>query len=98
MVIISAVAELERNLIIERVRAGMRRARLEGRQIGRRPLDVDHAAVIRDRASGMSLTEVAEAHSISRAMVSKIVRQGLPAASHKGSAPAPSQVPQNRPM
>jgi DNA invertase Pin-like site-specific DNA recombinase len=34
VVIIGAIAELERNLIIERVRAGMRRARLEGRQIG----------------------------------------------------------------
>ena len=31
VVIISAIAELERSLIIERVRAGMRRARLEGR-------------------------------------------------------------------
>ena len=39
VVIIGAIAELERNLIIERVRAGMRRARLEGRHIGRRPLD-----------------------------------------------------------
>jgi len=29
VVIIGAIAELERNLIIERVRAGMRRARLE---------------------------------------------------------------------
>ncbi len=35
-IIISAIAELERNLIIERVRAGMRRARLEGRRLGRR--------------------------------------------------------------
>src|ERR1035437_5804893 len=34
VVIVGAIAELERNLIIERVRAGMRRARLEGRQIG----------------------------------------------------------------
>ena len=41
VVIIGAIAELERNLIIERVRAGMRRARLEGRHIGRRPLDLD---------------------------------------------------------
>jgi DNA invertase Pin-like site-specific DNA recombinase len=97
VVIISAIAELERNLIIERVRAGMRRARLEGRQIGRRPLDVDRVAVIRDRDHGMTLTEVAKAHHISRAMVSKIVRQGLPAASHKGSAPAPSQLQQNNP-
>jgi DNA invertase Pin-like site-specific DNA recombinase len=34
VVIIGAIAELERNLIIERVRAGMRRAKLEGRHIG----------------------------------------------------------------
>lgn len=33
-VIIGAIAELERSLIIERVRAGMRRARLEGRHMG----------------------------------------------------------------
>ncbi len=37
VIIVSAVAELERNLIIERVRAGLRRAKLEGRQLGRRP-------------------------------------------------------------
>ena len=35
VVIVSAVAELERSLIVERVRAGMRRAKLEGRRIGR---------------------------------------------------------------
>ena len=35
VIIIGAVAELERNLIIERVRAGMGRARLEGQHIGR---------------------------------------------------------------
>ena len=39
IVIIGAIAELERNLIIERVRAGMRRAKLEGRQIGRLPVE-----------------------------------------------------------
>jgi DNA invertase Pin-like site-specific DNA recombinase len=31
IVIVDAIAELERSLIIERVRAGMRRAKLEGR-------------------------------------------------------------------
>src|SRR5206468_10274807 len=41
IVIVSAIAELERCIIIERVRAGMRRARLEGRPIGRARLDVD---------------------------------------------------------
>jgi DNA invertase Pin-like site-specific DNA recombinase len=34
VVIVSAVAELERSLIVERVKAGMRRAKLDGRRIG----------------------------------------------------------------
>src|SRR5664280_533473 len=59
VIIVGAVAELERNLIVERVRAGMRRARLEGRQIGRRPLDLDHAAIVRDRRNGQSLGQIA---------------------------------------
>ena len=54
VVIIGAIAELERNLIIERVRAGMRRARLEGRHIGRTPLELDRAAILRDRCQGHS--------------------------------------------
>jgi DNA invertase Pin-like site-specific DNA recombinase len=44
VVIIGAVAELERNLIVEQVRAGTRRARLEGRHIGRNPLELDWPA------------------------------------------------------
>src|SRR5579863_2882828 len=56
IVIVSAIAELERSLIVERVRAGMRRAKLEGRQIGRARLDVDREQVAFDRRLGMSLT------------------------------------------
>jgi DNA invertase Pin-like site-specific DNA recombinase len=97
VVIIGAIAELERNLIIERVRAGMRRAKLEGRQIGRRPLEVDRAGIVRDRNRGMSLTEVARAHAISRAMVSKIIRQAKETSSHEGVSRPPSQVTENRP-
>jgi DNA invertase Pin-like site-specific DNA recombinase len=96
-VIIGAIAELERNLIVERVRAGMRRAKLEGRHIGRRPLEIDRAAVLRDRAHGQSLGEIAKSFSISRATVSRILKaeaeQGVP----KGVLPAPLQVQENRP-
>jgi DNA invertase Pin-like site-specific DNA recombinase len=74
IVIIGAIAELERNLIIERVRAGMRRARLEGRRLGRPPLDVDRQAVLRDRARGLSLAQVAKTHRISRASVARILQ------------------------
>src|SRR5436309_12595589 len=61
VVIISVVAELERNLIVERVKAGLRRARLEGRRIGRPSLGVDREALGRDRERGLSLTELARA-------------------------------------
>ena len=74
VVIISAVAELERSLIVERVRAGMRRAKLDGRRIGRAPLDVDHVALVKDRLSGMSLTNTARKHGLSRASVVRFVR------------------------
>ena len=79
VVIIGAVAELERNLIIERVRAGMRRARLEGRQIGRRPLDLDREAIVRDRQHGQSLGQIAKTHRISRATVHRVVHEQMPA-------------------
>ena len=55
VIIIGAVAELERNLIIERVRAGMRRARLEGQRIGRAPLILDNLAIQQDRQRGQSI-------------------------------------------
>ena len=47
-IIISSIAELESDLIRERVRAGMRRARLEGRRIGRARLDVNREQVFDD--------------------------------------------------
>jgi DNA invertase Pin-like site-specific DNA recombinase len=74
VVIVSAVAELERSLIVERVKAGMRRAKLDGRRIGRVPLDVDHSALVRDRLAGMSLTNVARRYGLSRASVVRFVR------------------------
>ncbi len=53
----------------------MRRAKLEGRHIGRRPLEIDRAALLRDRERGLSLTQLADAHRISRATASRVLRQ-----------------------
>jgi DNA invertase Pin-like site-specific DNA recombinase len=75
VVIIGAIAELERNLIVERVRAGMRRARFEGRHIGRKPLELDHTAILRDRERGQSLGQLAKSHGISRTTVHRVLRQ-----------------------
>jgi DNA invertase Pin-like site-specific DNA recombinase len=75
IIIVGAIAELERSLIVERVKAGMRRAKLEGRRIGRAPLSVDRTAIVRDRHSGMSLTRVAKKHRVSRATVCRLVNE-----------------------
>jgi len=73
VVIIGAIAELERNLIVERVRAGMRRARLEGRHIGRQPVTVDREAIHRERCQGQSLRQIARCHRISTATVRRVL-------------------------
>jgi DNA invertase Pin-like site-specific DNA recombinase len=78
VIIIGAIAELERNLIIERVRAGMRRARLEGRHIGRPSLDLDYQAILRDRQLGKSLGQIAKGHKISRATVHRVLHEHTP--------------------
>ena len=97
VVIIGCIAELERNLIVERVRAGMRRAKLEGRHIGRTPLGFDRAGILRDRDRGMSLTEIAKAHRISRATVSRVIKEAREGTSPKGCAAASPQTHVNRP-
>jgi DNA invertase Pin-like site-specific DNA recombinase len=56
--VLGAVAELERSLIAERVRAGVRNARAKGKRLGRPPSGVDADQVARLRASGASWREV----------------------------------------
>src|SRR2546426_2686974 len=48
--VLGAVAELERSLIVERVKAGLRNARAKGKRLGRPPLVVDRAQIARLRA------------------------------------------------
>ncbi len=73
--LIGCIAELEADLIKERIRAGMRRRRLEGFKLGRQPLDVNHAALVRDRLAGMSLTNVSKKYGVSRASVVRFVQE-----------------------
>ena len=78
VVIIGAIAELERNLIVERVRAGMRRARLEGQHIGRQPLALDQAAIQQDRRQGQSIRKIARGHGVSTATIQRVLRKHAP--------------------
>jgi DNA invertase Pin-like site-specific DNA recombinase len=80
--IVGAMAEFERSLIAERIRAGMRRRTLEGLPMGRAPLAIDRQSLVRDRLSGMSLTRVSKKYGVSRASVVRFAREAM-----KGEAP-----------
>jgi len=51
-------AELERDILRERVKAGMARARAEGKRIGRPPRVVDVEELLRLRAEGLSIRKI----------------------------------------
>jgi DNA invertase Pin-like site-specific DNA recombinase len=57
--VVGAVAELERSLIAERVRAGLRNARAKGKRLGRPPAVADASQIAALRAHGRSWREVA---------------------------------------
>jgi DNA invertase Pin-like site-specific DNA recombinase len=57
--VLGAVAELERSLIAERVRAGLRNARAKGKRLGRPRVSVDAARIATLRASGLSWPKIA---------------------------------------
>jgi putative DNA-invertase from lambdoid prophage Rac len=59
--IIAAMAEFERELIRERVKAGMANARTKGKQIGRPSLGINRDEVVALKASGKSWAEVSDA-------------------------------------
>ncbi len=75
VIIIAAIAELERSLIVERVRAGMRRARIDGQRIGRTPLVLDSAAIQQDRQRGQSIRQIAKGHSVSTATIQRVLKK-----------------------
>jgi DNA invertase Pin-like site-specific DNA recombinase len=58
--IIGAMAEFERALIQERVRAGLRNAKAKGKRLGRPPVVVDQVEVLEMRKLGQSWRAIAE--------------------------------------
>lgn len=65
--VLGAVAELERSLIGERVRAGLRNARAKGVRLGRPRCEVDTGEIRRLRSRGASWRAVALALGVSKA-------------------------------
>jgi DNA invertase Pin-like site-specific DNA recombinase len=63
--VLGAVAELERSLIVERVRAGLRNARAKGKRLGRPRVAVDTARIAGLRAQGLSWPRIARELGVS---------------------------------
>src|SRR3989441_12943457 len=73
--VLGAVAELERSLIAERVRAGLRNARAKGKRLGRPRAAVDAARIGRLRAQGHSWPKIARELGVSVGTVYQAARR-----------------------
>ncbi len=75
--IISAVAQLERDIIAERVKAGLRRARLKGIKIGRPAARIHPEQVSQLRRRGMSIRQIADTVKTSKSTVARCLERRL---------------------
>lgn len=74
MGVINAVAEFERDLLIERTQAGLIRAKAEGKTLGRPPrlTEVQRQAVIRKLEDGASISRLARDFDVSRLTITRV--------------------------
>lgn len=84
--LIAAFAEFERELIRERIHAGLHRARVQGKRLGRPRREVDEEQVRALRAQGQSLRAISKAVGIGKDAVAHVL-SGIPVDS---GLPAPS--------
>lgn len=79
MGVIAAVAEFERDLLIERTQSGLRRAKDQGKRLGRPPVlsSAQQEEVRARRASGVSLAALAKEFKVTKAAVQRAEKRGL---------------------
>src|SRR5690349_10097530 len=73
--VLGAVAELERSLIVERVKAGLRNARAKGKRLGRPRVIVSAAKLQELRRKGLTLRDIAARCRISKTSVIRALNQ-----------------------
>jgi DNA invertase Pin-like site-specific DNA recombinase len=74
--IISAMAKLERDIIAERVKGGLRKAKANGKKLGRPKTDVDANKVNDYKRQGKSIREIAKEMRIHRSKVERTLKLG----------------------
>ena len=74
--LLSVLAEFERDIMRERVRAGLAHARLQGKRLGRPPLAAGKAGSVRDLfLAGISKSEIARRLKIGRTSVRRLLEE-----------------------
>lgn len=75
LTMLAAVAEMERDLLVERTQSGLARAKAEGKTLGRptRTTPEQRVAIARRHKAGESISALAREHGLSRASVMRIV-------------------------
>jgi DNA invertase Pin-like site-specific DNA recombinase len=76
--VLGAVAELERGLIVERVKAGLRNARAKGKRLGRPPKALDRAKIATLRAQGVGWKRIAVELGVGVGTIHKASRSDAP--------------------
>src|ERR1700674_1245393 len=74
--VLGAVAELERGLIVERVKAGLRNARAKGKQLGRPRKIVDAVRIAELRQQGRSWRKIAAGMGVGVGTIYRVTREG----------------------
>jgi len=67
--VLASIAEFEREMIRERVLAGLRAAKARGAKLGRPKKKIDVARVLEDRRLGRSLNQIAREYGVSKTTV-----------------------------
>ena len=77
MAVISAVSEMEKDLLVERTHAGLKRAKAEGKKLGRKPTLTadDRSQIITLKAEGASLAVLAKKFGVSRSLIQHVMRK-----------------------
>ncbi len=75
--IISAMSKLERDIIAERVKGGLRKARVNGKRLGRPESEADTDKIVEYKEQGKSIRVIAKELGLSRGKVERTLKQAV---------------------
>lgn len=79
LTMLAAVAEMERDLLVERTQAGLARAKAEGKTLGRpsKTTNEQRRQIMADYTAGVTVSELARRFAVSRANILGIVKPAM---------------------